>query len=165
MIVAMASVVTGTGYYLLVTNKAMAQDSDGHRPLLVQRLIEKFNLNPSEVDQVVSEVRGEMQSQHKLRHEERLNALVLEGKITEEQKSQILLKLEEWKSTKSEWKNLSREEMKTKMDERRVEMEDFFRSIGVDPKDMPMLMHTKIKNGYDGKRMMKGDFRNSLQQN
>ncbi len=163
-VLTMVGVVAATGYFIFASNNAIAQGEEKSRPLLIQRLIERFNLDPSEVDQVVSEVRGEMKAGHKLRFENSLNTLVQDGKITEDQRAQILSKMAEWEPRKEEWKSLSREEMKTNMEAHRTEWESFLESIGVNPKDVPVFMHSKMKDGHNKRMMMKGKFGYPMQQ-
>jgi len=59
-------------------------------PPLIQRIIEKFNLNPTEVQKVVSEEQQEREKQRLSLLEEKLNQAVKDGIINEEQKKALL---------------------------------------------------------------------------
>ena len=83
----------------------------------------------------------------KQNHSERLDQAVTEGKITSEQKDQILAKLEDWHSKKEDLMNLTPEERKTKMQEMRTELESWVDENGI---DMSLLL------GFGHKIFMKG---------
>ena len=125
LIIALALVVlAGVGF---ATVKAYADDSQGPRSTIIEKLVERFGLNQDEVEQVFNEVREERQAQRQARWEERLNALVQEGKITEDQKAAIIAKHEEMRAEKEAnmdaWKDLSPEERHAKREEYRDEMD------------------------------------------
>lgn len=61
-------------------------------PLIVQKIADRFNLQPEEVNEVFEEVRQERHEQREAFFEERLEAAVEAGEITEEQKEAILEK-------------------------------------------------------------------------
>ena len=81
LIVIGSSLVLGTASLGLLSVPALAEDQPSYPPI-VQKLAEKFNLNPEEVQIVFKETREE-------KHDEHLDELVEEGKITEEQKTVI----------------------------------------------------------------------------
>lgn len=83
-------------------------------PNIIQKLIDKFNLNPQEVTQVLEEAREEHQQQAQADFEENLNKAVENGKITEDQKNLILAKHQQMKNSKENWENLSPEERREK---------------------------------------------------
>lgn len=106
-----AIAVVGAG--LFGVSHVSAQDADSH-DTLVQKIAQKFNLNQEEVKAVFDEHRTE---RVKIKHEkmdERLNQLVSEGEITEEQKVLIQNKLNEQhaklKANMESLKDVSREE-------------------------------------------------------
>jgi len=76
---------------VLAVNRARADESFDYPPI-IQKLVERFNLNTEEVQQVFDEVREERQEQGRARFEERLNQAVSDGRITEAQKEAILAK-------------------------------------------------------------------------
>ena len=105
-----------------------AQDSGNHQPL-VQRLTERFNLDAGEVEEVLSQHRGEMKAQGQARFEERLNQAVEEGRITEEQKQAFLQKKAQWQE---ECQGLSFEERGQKREEHQAEMRSWLEENGID---------------------------------
>lgn len=78
----------------------VAEDSLDSYPQIIQNLAEKFNLNPEDVQQVFTDTRKEKIS-------ERLDELVQEGTITEEQKNLILEKVDEIQAKREEISNQS----------------------------------------------------------
>ncbi len=92
---------------LSVPKKAMAfwpfdlfskntNSSTGQFPDLIQRLIDKFKLNPNEVQNVINEANQEKRNLWQERQRERLQQAVDKGIITEEQKKKILAKQQDW---------------------------------------------------------------------
>lgn len=80
---------------LAVTLAAAGQikaDEQGNSSSLIQKLVEKFNLNKEEVQAVFNEEREERQAENQTRFENRLTQAVTDGKLTEEQKQKILAK-------------------------------------------------------------------------
>ncbi len=120
-----------TGYGL--THSVYAESANRYSPI-VQKLIEKFNLNTSEVDKVIETERSERQADRQKNLEERLNQAVTNKEITEEQKAKILAKHEELKNSKENWENLTREERQAKMQEHRTNLEQWAKDNGIDIK-------------------------------
>ena len=135
ILIATSTLVFATVIGANISNRVGAQTEDKY-PLAIQKLIEKFNLNTDEVDKVLEEVKTQKQVEHRAQLEEKLNTAVQEGKITEDQKSAILNKLEEWQNAKVDWQNLSLEERKQKMLEHKNEMQNWAESNGINLKDI-----------------------------
>jgi hypothetical protein len=78
-------------------------------PPLIQKIIEKFKLNPSEVQKVIDEERQERERQRLSLLEEKLNQAVKDGVISEEQKKALL---ERWQKRWQERWQIREEERK-----------------------------------------------------
>jgi hypothetical protein len=78
-------------------------------PPLIQKIIEKFKLNPSEVQKVIDEERQERERQRLSLLEEKLNQAVKDGVISEEQKRVLL---ERWQKRWQERWQIREEERK-----------------------------------------------------
>ena len=108
-------ILMGVGSLGAVTAIAMAgsaavlADSENGQNGLAQRIAQKFNLNQADVEAVIQE-------EHQARHEARLDQLVADGKSTEEQKSLILQKQEEWQSNKPDFFRMSQKERQAPME-------------------------------------------------
>ena len=100
-------------------------------------VVERFNLNADEVQEVFEEAREEKKAELQVRFEERLNQAVDEGKVTEEQKEAILAKKAEMREKHEELKDLSleerheamkalQEEFKSWADENGIDLNQFF---------------------------------------
>lgn len=110
-----------------------AQDTTGPNSL-VAAIAQKFNLNESDVQSVFDEQRSKHQAERKARIEQKLTQAVTDGKITEAQKQAILTKLSEIHENKpnfEEFKNLTEEQRKAKMDEKKTEMENWVKQNGL----------------------------------
>ena len=108
---------------------ADTDESSNGNPMssLVDKIASKFNLNETEVQTVFDEHKDEMQAEHKSRLEDRLSEAVSEGKLTEEQKSKILAKIDELQAEREQnrdaFQSKSREEKREAFTQHREELE------------------------------------------
>lgn len=98
-----------------------AQIENKQIPPLIKALAEKFNLNLGEVENFLNEYRQkeqkERQERMRTQREKRLNKMVEEGKITNEQKELLLQKEEElWQKREQERKELEKWRQDNKID-------------------------------------------------
>ena len=114
-----------------------------------EQLIERFNLDPGEVGEVIDETREERHQEMEVRFEEKLNEAVEEGKITEEQKELILEKKTEMTEKREELRNLPQEEKREAMIELRQEMKNWAEENDID---------LRMLSGYGLKGYRKGCF-------
>ena len=88
---------------------------------LVDAIATKFNLNPSEVQQVFDDQHAKMQAEHQQVMSDRIRAAVTSGTITQSQADAITAKLQEVKGFFDTLRDKTPEErraaMKTKMDD------------------------------------------------
>jgi hypothetical protein len=124
------------GLAVLDVNFASADDSTNPQNTIVQRIAEKFGLNQNDVQAVFDQVKRDHQAEMQKKNEERLNQLVTDGKITEEQKSLILNMQKELQSqresNKDKFKDLTPEERKTQMEEERTQLGKWAKDNGID---------------------------------
>jgi len=90
-----------------------ADDFGYGRGGMINQLTERFNLDENEVDQAIDDFRAERQTEMQASQEERLDQVVEDGVITEEQKNMLIKKHEEMRQERMQ----RREEMKTWMEE------------------------------------------------
>jgi hypothetical protein len=117
---------------------AATTDSSGTDGMssLVDKIATKFNLNKEEVKAVFDEDRASHQVEHAAKMEERLTQAVKDGKLTEDQKSKILAKLQELKDNRpdpSEMKGKTRAERREAMEKHHAELETWAKE-----NDIPM---------------------------
>lgn len=110
--------VTGLGV-------ASAAPSNSGTDSIIDRIATKFNLNKDQVAAVFEEEKAARQAEHQQKAEERLTQAVKDGKITEEQKTKILAKLEELKSNREAMKDKTPAERRAAMQERRASLEQW----------------------------------------
>jgi hypothetical protein len=108
-----------------------AEDSQNYPPI-IQKLVARFNLDAGEVQKVFDEEREKRQQENQLRFEERLNQVVTNGELTQEQKEAILAKKAEMQAQHEEMKNLSWEEKRKAMEQEREEMETWAKENGIE---------------------------------
>jgi len=119
------------GYGALTSPSVYAQENSPYSPV-VQRIVERFQLNTSEVNTVINEVRTENMAERKAIVTEKLNKAVSENKITEDQKNAVLAKLTEWQNEKLTWTTMTREERQEQRKEHREEMEQWAQDNNID---------------------------------
>ncbi len=145
-------IVTVLGAGILFTNLVSAQGSDtqNHMSSLVQKISDKFGLNKDEVQAVFDEQHDEMRKVMVAKHQERLDQLVKDGKITEAQKTLIQNKMEELQAERESLKDLTPEERKTKIDAARVELESWAKENGIDLQYLMGNFGFKLRGGGHG---------------
>lgn len=132
--------ITIIGIGALGSNQAFAQESNTPDPInsLVQKIADKFGLSRNDVQAVFTEHKDEMKANMSARQEDRLSNLVSAGKITEAQKTLIINKQKELAekraANKGSLKDLSREEIRSKMVVERTELEKWAADNGIDMK-------------------------------
>ena len=124
------SALIAAGFFAV--NQVKAEDNGVDYPPIIQRLIEKFNLDGEEVEEIFTEAREERQSQMQARFGERLGELVEEGQLTEEQKQAILAKKEAMRQESQNWQGLAPEERREQMEQHRAEMQTWAEGEGID---------------------------------
>ena len=125
---------------LVLGTSVVKADEVNNYPPIVQKLVERFGLNETEVREVFDEVRGERRAEMQAKHEERLNQAVSDGIITEEQKTVIMTKHEQMKVNRGNFKDLTQEERQTQREIRREEMKIWVEGQGIDLKELHQSM-------------------------
>ena len=103
----------------LLATKAVRADDAVNYPPFVERLVERFNLNESDVQTFFDEQRVEHHQAMLQNREERLNQAVSDGVITEAQKEALTNKWEEMQQERQ----LHREEMQKWFEEQGIDTE------------------------------------------
>ncbi len=101
-------------------------------PPVVQKLAERFGLNVEEVEAVFEEERANHHAEMLTNFEDRLSEAVTNGKITEAQKQAILDKHEEMQAKMDEFRDLTGQERKAKMDAWHTELRAWAQSQSID---------------------------------
>ena len=114
-----------------ITAVAVQANTEGNFPPIVQKLVERFNLNADEVQEVFNEVREE----NKQGMKDRFNGY--QQDLTDEQKEALQARREEMQQEMEALKDLSSEERQAKMQEIQSEMKAWAE-----------------ENGYEGFMMM-----------
>jgi hypothetical protein len=120
---------------LLTVGSAFAQDSVNPHDSIVQKIADKFGLSKDEVQKVFDEERTERQAEMQAKNTERLDQLVKDGKITEEQRTLIINKQKELQAqkqvNKGGFKDKNPEEIKTQMETQRTTLETWAKENGI----------------------------------
>jgi len=113
-----------------------AQGGWGDYQTLVQKIAQKFGLKEADVQSVFDEVQKDRQTQMQTKYEDKLTQDVKDGKITEAQKQLILTKHKEIQNKRSadktDWKNLTPDQRKAKMDQEKTDLENWAKQNGID---------------------------------
>ncbi len=121
-------------------NYAKADDGNFGGSTLVEKIVEKFNLDKDEVESVVSELHTQRQQERQAAQDSKLDAAVSDGVITEDQKQEL-----------TEKRNSFREQQGQARQTHRDEMRKWMSDNGIDS--------TKLQS-YMGGENPKGRFRN-----
>lgn len=117
---------------------AQAKSGNGFYSSIIQKLVEKFNLNAEEVQEVFDEARDEMRQEAQARFEERaggkMDKMPEFNQLTDEQKEALSAKREELREKFEALKDISPEERQAKMEELREELESWAEENGIDSK-------------------------------
>lgn len=123
---------------------------------IVQRLVERFNLNEDEVGEVLEEFRGQHHWRIQERMEERLAQLVNSGELTETQKQAILDKHAEMKAEHEElmtkWSSMTEDERLAAHEAHKDQLEAWAEENGIDLSEI--LGSRFFKGGFGHHRMM-----------
>ncbi len=119
---------------LLIGSGVVAAKTSSSYPLIVQRLAERFNLQPEEVNKVFTQVQQERWKQRQTLFEERLETAVKDGKITRTQKEALLKKRAEIQKKMDEIRNssLTPQEKWEKLSKLRLEMQNWAKDNQID---------------------------------
>jgi hypothetical protein len=135
-----ASIVglVGTGGLATASIAGAESGSSSTDPMssLVDKIASTFNLDKSKVQAVFDADRSARQVEREKQVSDRLQALVDDGTITAAQKTAIESKLAELKKERQAdhgaWKDLTEEQRKAKMEEKRTELENWAKEQGLD---------------------------------
>lgn len=127
------SAIVGGAMLSVMGLSAVSAQGQGQSDL-VDKLAQKFNLNKSEVQKVFDEERAAHEAERKAKMKERLDQLVKDGKLTQDQANKIVAKFEENKTFRESLKDKSAEERKAAMEQHRTEMEQWAKDNGIDLK-------------------------------
>jgi len=129
------SVVGLAGVGGLATVSAATDDEANGRDGMISQLVERFNLDETEVSAFFDEQRESREAEREAKQAERLSAAVEEGELTQTQVDLITEKRAEIKAEREEAKDadLSDEERKANMEENRAELEAW-----AEENDIPM---------------------------
>jgi len=125
------------GIYGVTLVQASNVSSDPHNTI-IERLSEKFGLNENDVEAVFKQVRQERQAERQKAYYSRLNQLVIDGKISEDQKQLLATKHEELRREKQEHfdNHMSgyhdTEERKEHYENNKIELEKWAEENGID---------------------------------
>src|SRR3990167_2517246 len=121
-----------------------ATESGNSGDSLAQKIAQKFNLDEGKVKAVIQENREEHMQEHKQEAEDKLTQAVADGKITEEQKTKLLAKLEEMRKNsqenKGEFKDMTKEQRHEQMEAKKTEMEQWLKDNGISEEVVESIM-------------------------
>ena len=106
-------------------NAQTNEETEGEYPSLVEKFAERFNLDPDEILDFFDELKDERIADAEERFEERLDELVEDEKITEDQKEAMLDKKEELKTFKEGLEDMTISEAREAMKDIHEELKDW----------------------------------------
>jgi len=127
---------------------AATQNTEDYPPI-VQKIAERFNLKPAEVNAVFEEERKEKEAKLQERFEERLDQAVKDGDISEKQKSAIIAKSKEVQEKMAAIRDLAPEERRDALNKLHTELSTWAKDNDIDMRYM-MLGKKGFKHGPGG---------------
>lgn len=125
-------------------------NSEVHQQL-IQRITQRFGLNQTEVEEVFQEFHQEKHQQRQTQFEAKLDSLIEQGKLTQEQKMAILEKHEELQQQMTDnwetFRDLSPEEKREFHEQHRAELEAWAQANNLDTS----LFHQVMGRGMKAK--------------
>lgn len=113
---------------------AVSAAQNSNKDDLASKIASRFNLNKDDVQSVFDENRAEHDQARKAKLENRLTKAVRNGKLTEDQKTNILTRVDENKAFFESLKDMEPAERKTALDNHKKEMEAWAKENGIDNK-------------------------------
>lgn len=159
---AVAIVLLGTATLGIVNAHAQENTSTPFSGL-AEAIAQKFNLNQSDVQSVVTDwhtkQHAKMEQQMQQRLSQKLDDAVKEGKLTTAQKQAILDKMSQLQTERqnTDLKSLTEEERRTQMEQKRTELENWAKSQGIDTSLLPMFFRGPGHMRGMGMRVWKTD--------
>ncbi len=156
-----AAAVGVTGLAGIATVSAATDSSTGSGPMssLVTAIASKFNLDKTKVQAVFDEQRSQMDAQRETQVKAEVTQLVKDGKLTQAQADAINAKraelTKEREANRAADQSASRDDMKTKMDAKRTELEAWAKEQGIDTQYLRLVMGGG--RGHGGPDGMPGD--------
>ena len=135
-IVLALGVIVSVGYF--GGSYVMAGDTNPMHDSLITKIAQRFNLKETDVEAVFEAVRDEKREEMKVNREEKLTLAVKDGVITEAQKTTLLAKMEEHIGERRE---------------NREEMQNWFKSQGIDETKLREYMRPVGKGNGEGRGM------------
>ncbi len=112
---------------------------------LVQKIADKFNVDKAEVQKVFDEARAEHRVEHEQRFNERLDALVSQGKITAEQKTLIIEKFSTMKAEREANRDSGTRPTRAEMEAKKAELDKWAAENGI---DLSVIMPARGEGGF-----------------
>lgn len=131
--------LTAVGAVLVVAtvlggSRVLAQNSSGQYSSIIQKLAQRFNLNPADIQTVFNQDRADKQAQIQNRFSQTLDQTVKNGKLTDAQKQLILSKLQELKNNQQNLKNMTPDQRKAALQKQRQDLQAWAQQNNIDMK-------------------------------
>ncbi len=110
---------------VLAATPATAVSPQDRQEILIQALVQRFNLNKSDVKQFFQDQQTQHFTEMLTRLSDRLTTEVVQGKLVEAQKNAIIEKAKEMKTKHDALRLLSQTERKTQMKQYRTDLENW----------------------------------------
>ncbi|MBI2617283.1 hypothetical protein HYW55_04070 [Candidatus Gottesmanbacteria bacterium] len=126
------------GLVLFGGEKVFAQDTSTRYQSIIEKLVQRFGLKESDVQEVFDEAFEERRSQMETRFVTMLDQEVKDGKLTEDQKKAIISKRQELQAKHQAnietWKNMTRDERRQVFQSQKQDLESWAKQNGIDVK-------------------------------
>ena len=146
--------IAGASFGVVGLANAATTSSTNPQQNLVDKLASTFKLNKDDVQKVFDEDRTARDTEHQQRIKDKLDALVKDGKITQEQEDKLIAKAKELhasrEANRDSMKDKTKEERKTAMDAERDAFKKWLSDNGISEEYGRLVMGMGMGHGPGG---------------
>lgn len=139
----MSSLVTTLAVVSVVGLGAVSAEGNGGSQNLADKIATKFNLKSADVQKVIDEDRTAHEAERKAEVKTKLDQAVKDGKITADQETKLIAKLDEMQAAREKARTsdstMSRADRKAAMDKERTDFEAWLKANNFPTDIVPML--------------------------
>lgn len=149
-VLAIAGAFTTVGLASIIGLASVSAESQNSPTGLVDKIAQRFNLNKSDVQKVFDENRSEHQAARQQHYEYRLSQAVKDGKLTEDQKTKLLDKLNELQSREEDLEDKTSQQRYQNIEQDHDALKQWAQDNNIPQRYLPGSMHGSRPMGIHG---------------
>jgi hypothetical protein len=125
----------GSGVVATAASAATSSATGDSTSSLVQKIADTFHLNSADVQKVFDQNKAQRQADHQQKIEDRLTQAVKDGKLTEDQKTKLLTKLQDMQAAREAArqtaKTATKADRRAAMEKQRADFQQWLKDNGI----------------------------------